>query len=108
MSLLCDREATAWERKRPNNGVDALKRQVAFLEGHLNRWFPALARAVTRRRSSEVLCEKCGGPVAPDDMIKKITALLGSDPTVSTITRFCLSCRGVTLSGQEYGEKNLE
>lgn len=63
---------------------------------------------VTLHRSSEVLCEKCGGPVAPDDMIKKITALLGSDPTVSTITRFCLSCRGVTLSGQEYSEKNLE
>ncbi|MEE9568793.1 MAG: 4Fe-4S binding protein [Candidatus Binatia bacterium] len=63
---------------------------------------------VTLHRGSEVLCEKCGGPVAPDDMIKKITALLGSNPTVSTITRFCLSCRGVTLSGQEYGEKNLE
>ena len=54
MSLLCDQEASAWERKRPNNAVDALKRQVAFLEGHLNRWFPALARAVTRRRSSEI------------------------------------------------------
>lgn len=63
---------------------------------------------VTLHRGSEVLCEKVGSPVASDEMIKKITALLGSDPTVSTITRFCLSCRGVALSGQEYGEKDLE
>ena len=26
MSFLCDQKASAWERKRPNNGVDALKR----------------------------------------------------------------------------------
>ncbi|MFQ5933719.1 MAG: molecular chaperone [Dehalococcoidia bacterium] len=54
MSLLCDQEASAWERKRLNNGVDGLKRQAAFLEGHLNRWFPALAGAVARRRSSGI------------------------------------------------------
>ncbi len=61
MSFLCDQEASAWERKRLNNGVDALKRQVAFLEGYLNRWFPALARAVTMNKEQRDLCGRYQG-----------------------------------------------
>lgn len=54
MSLLCDQEACAWEGRRLADGIEALKRQVAFLEQHLSRWFPAFARGITRRDSSEI------------------------------------------------------
>ncbi|MFQ5849567.1 MAG: 4Fe-4S binding protein [Candidatus Binatia bacterium] len=57
---------------------------------------------VTVHRATEVRCEKCGGPVAPAEMLRKITVLLGSDSAVSTVTRYCLSCRGVMLPGEGY------
>lgn len=53
-------------------------------------------------RGSEARCEKCGAPIAPQDMLRKISALLGDDASVSEITRYCPSCRGtlfLTLGG---------
>lgn len=51
----------------------------------------------TLYRGSEVRCEACGGPIAPREMIEKLRALLGDHPAVSTITRYCLSCRGTVF-----------
>ncbi|MFQ5897619.1 MAG: 4Fe-4S binding protein [Candidatus Methylomirabilia bacterium] len=45
-------------------------------------------------RDSEARCEKCGGPVAPRAMLDRIGALLGNNPAISTITQYCLPCRG--------------
>lgn len=45
-------------------------------------------------RDSEVRCEKCGAPVAPREMLGRISAILGKDPALSVITRYCLTCRG--------------
>jgi ferredoxin/coenzyme F420-reducing hydrogenase delta subunit len=49
-------------------------------------------------RGSEARCEKCGGLIAPQDMLRKISALLGDDASVSEITRYCPSCRGTLFS----------
>jgi ferredoxin len=48
-------------------------------------------------RDREVRCEKCGAPVAPRAMLERISALLGPDPAVSPITRYCTDCRGMLL-----------
>lgn len=54
MSFLCNREASAWEAKRPREAVETLKRQANFLEQHLGRWFPAFARLVAARDNGEI------------------------------------------------------
>ena len=48
-------------------------------------------------RDSEVRCEKCGAPVASREMLGRISAILGKDPALSVITRYCLTCRGSLL-----------
>lgn len=48
-------------------------------------------------RGSEVRCEACGGPIAPREMVEKLRALLGNHPAVSTVTRYCLYCRGTVF-----------
>lgn len=54
MSFLCSQEASAWEARHLDEGIDALKRQSAFLEGHLGRWFPVFARRVAEKDSSKI------------------------------------------------------
>lgn len=44
MSLLCAGEAEAWEAERAEQAADVLVLEKAFLEQHLRRWFPRLAR----------------------------------------------------------------
>lgn len=52
---------------------------------------------VTLHRSSNILCKKCGSPIAPDGMLEKIASVLGSDdPALATITKYCLACRGMS------------
>jgi ferredoxin/coenzyme F420-reducing hydrogenase delta subunit len=50
-------------------------------------------------QTGEARCEACGGPIAPKAMLEKIVALLGSDPSVSAISRRCLSCRNFGAAG---------
>lgn len=52
MSCLCDREARAWEAKRLAEGLEVLRRQVAFLEAHPGRWFPTFSQTVARADGS--------------------------------------------------------
>ncbi len=54
MAFLCNQEASAWEARHLDEGIDALKRQSAFLEGHLGRWFPVFARRVAEKDSSKI------------------------------------------------------
>lgn len=46
LTVLCGREAQAWEKRDPAGGVDALRRQKAFLDAHLALWLPEFARHV--------------------------------------------------------------
>lgn len=46
MALLCGREAQAWEERMPSQGIQAVRRQKAFLDSHLALWFPEFARQV--------------------------------------------------------------
>ena len=52
MAFLCNQEASAWEATHFNEGVTALKRQKTFLEQHLSRWLPGLAKRVSGKDSS--------------------------------------------------------
>ncbi len=54
MAFLCNQEASAWEARHLDEGIDALKRQSAFLEGHLGRWFPVFARRVAEKDNSKI------------------------------------------------------
>ncbi|MFQ5657386.1 MAG: molecular chaperone [Candidatus Methylomirabilales bacterium] len=54
MSFLCSQEASAWEARHLDKGIDALKRQSAFLEQHLSQWFPTLARRVSEKDDSQI------------------------------------------------------
>ena len=54
MSFLCSQEASAWEARHQDKGIVALKRQTAFLEKHLSRWFPMLSRRVAEKDDSEI------------------------------------------------------
>jgi TorA maturation chaperone TorD len=49
MSLLCGEEAAAWERKDLAGALVSLERQAGFLDRHLVRWFPELARRAGER-----------------------------------------------------------
>jgi len=55
-------------------------------------------------RGREARCEKCGGPIASQEMLGKIAALLGDDASLSEITRYCPGCRGTFFSGSWPGE----
>lgn len=44
MAFLCDREARAWDEGKPRQGMEAQRRQRAFLSAHLSLWLPAFAR----------------------------------------------------------------
>jgi len=44
MGLLCGEEAAAWERSDLAEALVRLERQAGFLDRHLARWFPELAR----------------------------------------------------------------
>jgi anaerobic sulfite reductase subunit A len=46
MAFLCSQEADAWSREAAKDGAQTLERQAAFLDRHLARWFPQLARQV--------------------------------------------------------------
>lgn len=46
-------------------------------------------------RDSQPRCERCGGPVAPRTLLDRMRALLGTDPALTTITRYCTRCRGL-------------
>jgi len=45
--------------------------------------------------AEELRCERCGGPVAPREMIERLRALLGSDFQEQTMARRCPQCRGL-------------
>ncbi len=49
MSVLCKEEAEAWRRRSLGEGVERLDREAIFLDRHLGRWFPELARRVAER-----------------------------------------------------------
>ncbi len=50
---------------------------------------------VTLYKDTDTLCEVCGVPVAPHNMVQRVVALLGEEHSALTdqLTRFCPSCR---------------
>ena len=48
-------------------------------------------------RDREVRCLTCGAAVAPRAMLERIRGLLGTDPALSAIPRYCADCRGTLL-----------
>lgn len=46
MAFLCSREAEAWEKGAEQEARQILRREHAFLNAHLGRWFPLFARRV--------------------------------------------------------------
>lgn len=52
MSILCGEEAEAWRRQSLRKAVERLHREASFLDRHLGRWFPELARRVAERDGS--------------------------------------------------------
>jgi len=48
-------------------------------------------------RDDVVRCEKCGGVVATRALLDRFRTILGDDPAMSTITRYCEACRGSLL-----------
>jgi ferredoxin len=48
-------------------------------------------------RDREIRCLKCGAAVAPRAMLERIRGLLGTDPALSAVTRYCADCRGTLL-----------
>jgi TorA maturation chaperone TorD len=49
MSVLCAQEAEAWRRRSLGEALERLEREAAFLQQHLGRWLPELARRVAER-----------------------------------------------------------
>jgi ferredoxin len=45
-------------------------------------------------RDRQVRCERCGAPVAARALLDRMAAILGSDPVLSSVTRYCAECRG--------------
>jgi ferredoxin len=45
-------------------------------------------------RDREARCEACGGPVAPGALLERLGVLLGNDPALGVVTRYCAGCRG--------------
>lgn len=54
MAFLCGQEIEAWNREAKKEGIQALKRQAAFLNEHLARWVPNWARLVETTASEGV------------------------------------------------------
>ncbi|HXF82908.1 MAG TPA: 4Fe-4S binding protein [bacterium] len=54
------------------------------------------AGPVDLRRTRTPRCEACGAPIAPEAMLRRVTAILGRDgaAAAAVITRYCASCRG--------------
>jgi ferredoxin len=54
---------------------------------------------VILKRSSSARCHQCGRPVAPEDMLTRIRALLqddaGGEPLLDVLTGLCVDCRGL-------------
>jgi TorA maturation chaperone TorD len=78
MSLLCGRETEAWRRGRLGEAVERLDREAGFLERHLGRWFPVLARRVAERGDAGIyaLATDCAQTFIVHDR-ELLTALLG-------------------------------
>jgi len=58
----------------------------------------ALARGrQALHRDHVVRCEKCGGPVATRALLERFRTILGGDPALATISRYCEACRGSIL-----------
>jgi len=55
------------------------------------------AGPIDLKRTDHHRCEACGAPIAPEAMLRRITAMLGQDhaAAAAVITRYCMSCRGV-------------
>ncbi len=78
LSLLCGREAGAWERGDPEEGVKYLRRQKSFIEAHLARWFPAFAGGIQRRRGEGLYSAAAGAVLAfVSHELDLIASLLG-------------------------------
>jgi ferredoxin len=58
---------------------------------------------VPLRRSAEVRCQACAGPVAPRAMLERILARLGDHPAATAIARYCPTCRGGVFPGAPAG-----
>ncbi len=54
------------------------------------------ARRIVLNRATTQVCEICGAPVAPQQMLDRIAALLGDShsATVDYLSRRCMNCRG--------------
>lgn len=85
MTLLCDQEARAWEKKHLKEGIEALKRQQSFLKQHLSRWFPGFAREVDKKKTSELygsLARAASAFIIHDkDLVETILARFRSERT---------------------------
>lgn len=60
--------------------------------------FGVLARGrQTLHRDQTVRCEKCGDVVATQALLERFRAILGDDPAMPVITRYCEACRALPL-----------
>jgi TorA maturation chaperone TorD len=64
MAVLSGWEAQAWEEENLAQGIDALRRQKAFLDSHLALWFPTFARQVMATDSGGTYAPVCEGAQA--------------------------------------------
>lgn len=55
----------------------------------------ALEGATVAVTSEELRCERCGGPVAPREMIQRLREILGPDFREETMARRCTACRAL-------------
>lgn len=80
LSLLCGEEVEAWREVRVERAADCLRRQGAFHDRHLERWFPAFTRRLRRVAAPTsfygVLAKAAHAFVVHDrDLIQALTAL---------------------------------
>ncbi len=85
MAVLCGRETQAWEERNLAQGVDALRRQAAFLDRHLALWLPAFARELVAADSGgayAVVAEAAEALISYDrDLLGMLLeTLLADDP----------------------------
>lgn len=55
----------------------------------------AIGGPVAAVTSEEVRCERCGGPVAPREMIERLREILGPEFREDAMARRCVQCRGL-------------
>jgi ferredoxin len=48
-------------------------------------------------RDRQVRCERCGAPVAARALLDRFAAILGRDPVLATVTRYCADCRSTLV-----------